>query len=325
MRGRNACPTGTRQEKPETEMSYAAIREKLARRETLLLDGAIGTEILRRNVSWADHQLANQPDLVRGIHEDYIRAGADVISTNSFQLCRRALYNHFRDDAHRRQIGARDLDERAQRLLAASVHLAQEARERAAGSRPVAVAAAVTTLEWCFRPDLAPPADQARREYREILEVVKEAGADLVLLETVNSISEACAALEVAKRVGLPCWVSFVCDEQGRLFTGETLAQAAAALEPLGVEAILVNCAPPAYITAGIQELAAHARVPIGAYAHIGRFDPPEWMFTDEYPPAKYRDVAAGWKQMGALILGGCCGTTPDHIAALGALRASPG
>ncbi|MFY9584723.1 MAG: homocysteine S-methyltransferase family protein [Candidatus Acidiferrales bacterium] len=300
---------------------YQPVAEKLARRETVVLDGAIGTEILRRNVTWADHQLASRPEFVRGIHEDYIRAGADVISTNSFQLCRRALYNHFRDAAHRRQIGATDLDERANRLLAESVRLAIEARERAAAGRPVAVAAAVTTLEWCFRPDLAPSAEQARDEYREILEVVKEAGADLVLLETVNSITEARVALELAKSLGMACWVAFVPDERGRLFTGEEFQHAAATLEPRGVDAILLNCAPPEDITAGMAQLAPHAHVPIGAYAHIGRFDPPEWLFTDEYPPAKYRDAAARWKQMGSRILGGCCGTTPEHIAALGELR----
>lgn len=302
-------------------MSYEAIREKLRARQTVILDGAIGTEILRRNVTWADHQLASRPEFVRGIHEDYIHAGADVISTNSFQLCRRALFNHFRDEAHRRHIGARDLDDRADRLLVASVRLAVEARERVAAGRPVAVAAAVTTLEWCFRPDLAPSADEARREYREIFQVVADAGADLVLLETVNSISEARVALEVAKSLGLPCWVSFVCDEKGLLFTGEELAQAVASLEPLGVDAVLLNCAPPDDITAGMKALAPHARVPTGAYAHIGRFDPPEWLFTDEYPPANYRDAATQWKHLGAQILGGCCGTTPDHIAALGALR----
>ncbi len=299
---------------------YRAVMEKLSRGETVILDGAIGTEILRRNVTWADHQLANRPEFVRGIHEDYIRAGADAISTNSFQLCRRALYNHFRDAAHRRHIGARDLDDRANRLLAASVHLAIEARERVAAGRPVAVAAAVTTLEWCFRPDLAPSAEQAREEYREIFQVVAQAGADMVLLETVNSIIEARVALEVAKALGLPCWIGFVPDERGRLFTGESFRQAVTELEPLGVDAILLNCAPPNDITTGMAELAPHARSPIGAYAHIGRFDPPEWMFTDEFPPNRYRDVAAHWKQMGARILGGCCGTTPDHIAALAAL-----
>ena len=302
-------------------MSYAPIREKLLKKELVILDGAIGTEILRRNVTWADHQLANKPDFVRGIHTDYIRAGADVLSTNSFQLCRRALFNHFRDDAHRRHIGAADLDGRAEKLLAASVRLAIEARDQAHTGRPVAVAAAVTTLEWCFRPDLAPSAEQARREYAEVFQIVKEAGADLVLLETVNSIGEARVALEAAKQIGLPCWVAFVPDEQGRLFTGETLENAVAALEPLGVDAILVNCAPPDDITAGMKRLASSARVPVGAYPHIGRFDPPEWMFTTEYPPAKYVTEAAHWKQMGAGILGGCCGTTPDHIAELTKLR----
>ena len=72
-------------------MSYEPIRRKLSAGHTVILDGAIGTEILRRNVTWADHQLTNKPEFVRGIHEDYIRAGAEVLSTNSFQLCRRAL------------------------------------------------------------------------------------------------------------------------------------------------------------------------------------------------------------------------------------------
>jgi S-methylmethionine-dependent homocysteine/selenocysteine methylase len=302
-------------------MSYQPIREKLRRKETVILDGAIGTEILRREVTWADHQLMSKPEFVRSIHEDYIRAGAEVISTNSFQLCRRALHNHFRDDAHRRHIGAEDLDTRAEKLLAASVKLAVDARERMRAPQQVAVAAAVTTLEWCFRPDLAPSPEQARTEYREIFQTVKDAGADLVLLETVNSIGEARTALEVAKALGLPCWIAFVPREDGKLFTGETLSVAVAALEPLGVDAILLNCAPPDDITAGMKQLAPHAKVPTGTYAHLGRFDPPEWLFTDEYPPSKYRDESAQWKKLGASILGGCCGSTPAHIEALGALR----
>jgi len=302
-------------------MSYEPIRSKLAAKQVVVLDGGIGTEILRRNVTWADHQLASKPDFVRGIHEDYIKAGADVISTNSFQLCRRALYNHFRDEKHAKHIGARDLEGRANELLAASVKLAVEARERAGAAKRVAVAGAVTTLEWRFRPDLAPDAKRAQAEYREIFQVVKDAGADLVLLETVNSVMEARVAMEVAQALKLPCWVAFVPDYRGKLFTSETLQQAVAALEPLGVDAILLNCAPPDDISSGMKDLAPHAKVPIGTYAHVGRFDPPEWMFTAEYPPARYRDESARWKQMGATILGGCCGTTPDHIAQLATLR----
>ena len=192
-------------------MSYAPIREKLAHGKTVILDGAIGTEILRRNVTWADHQLVNKPEFVRGIHADYMRAGAEIISTNSFQLCRRALYNHFRDDAHRQHIGARDLETRAEKLLAASVKLAVEARDVVKPKQPCAIAAAVTTLEWCFRPDLAPADTKARTEYREIFQTVKDAGADLVLLETVNSIGSkelATKAPEVAKFLKNFQWAS---------------------------------------------------------------------------------------------------------------------
>ena len=320
----NAAPTGPVEVAPTA--SYDPIRERLLRGEVVILDGAIGTEILRRDVTWADHQVLDRPTVIRAIHEDYVRAGADVISTNTFQLTRRALYNHFRDEAHRRHVGPPDLDDRADRLLRAAARLAVEAREGAANGRPVAVAGAITTLEWCFRPDLAPPPEQARVEYRETVATLADAGCDLVLIETVNSVAEAVAAVQAANDVGLPSWVAFVPDERGLLFTDETLAQAEAALDPLGVDAILLNCAPPDDCAAGLRELtaarASSGSVATGIYPHVGRFDPPEWLFTDEYPPDRYLAEARGWVSMGARVVGGCCGTTPEHIATLaGALR----
>jgi len=296
---------------------YGPLRERLARGETVILDGGIGTEILRRDVTWADHQVLDRPTVVRAIHGDYVAAGADVISTNTFQLTRRALYNHFRDEAHRKHIGPADLDDRAERLLRAAAKLAIEARDAAANDRPVAVAGAITTLEWCFRPDLAPTPEQARAEYVETIGTLAEAGCDLVLIETVNSVSEARVALEAAHEVGLPCWLAFAPTETGKLFTGETLAQAEAALEPLGVDAILLNCAPPDDCRAGLAALAKARSGPKGLYPHVGRFDPPEWLFTDEYPPNRYAEEARTWQSLGATVIGGCCGTTPDTIAAL--------
>lgn len=296
---------------------YPSIQRKLDADELVVLDGAIGTEILRRDMSWADHRVDDSPDAIRGLHEDYVRAGADVITTNTFQLARRSFLGHFRDEAHMRQIGAPGLEDRASRMLAAAVELAAEARDRAGQDRPVAVAGAVTTLEWCFRPDLAPSKSEMVAEYGEIMEVLAEAGADLVLLETVNSVTEASVGLEAAHRAGLPCWVGFVCDERGVLFTGETMADVERALSPLRPEALLVNCVPPNDATAGLRELSRATERPIGAYPHIGRFDPPEWHFTDEHPPETLLEEAVRWRQMGARIIGGCCGTTPAHIAAI--------
>jgi S-methylmethionine-dependent homocysteine/selenocysteine methylase len=296
---------------------YQAIKGKLARQNRVLLDGGIGTEILRRNVSWSDHQVTRLPDVIRSIHEDYIRAGAEVITTNTFQLSRRSLRNHFRDLEHMRHIGSAGLESRAADLLRAAVKLAVDARERVRASHPVAIAGSITTMEWCFRPDLAPSLDQAKAEYREIIEVMAESGVDLILLETFNSIGEAKVALEAVREAGLPAWVGFVCDSAGRLFSGETLQAAVEVLEPIGPDVILLNCAPPDDINAGLKELTACSSLPTGAFAHIGRFDPPEWMFTDEYPPDKYLDSARRWLEMGAVVIGGCCGTTPEHIRVL--------
>ena len=302
-------------------MSYDALQSKLEGGEVVLLDGGIGTEILRRDVTWADHQLKSRPEVVRAIHADYIRAGADVISTNTFQLTRRAFMNHFRDLEHLRHIGAPDLENRWVELLQAGVRLAQEARREAATGSPVAIAGAMTTLEWCFRPDLAPARAEANEEYREVVAVFAEAGCDLLLIETVNSIGEAVAAAEAARAADLPFWISFVPDQQGRLFTGETLQQAAQALEPLGPDALLLNCAPPDDVMAGLRKLGPAWSGPFGAYPHIGRFDPPEWLFTDEYPPDRFLETAGEWRSVGARVLGGCCGTTPEHIEALATVK----
>ncbi|TME90172.1 MAG: homocysteine S-methyltransferase family protein [Chloroflexi bacterium] len=298
-------------------VSYAPVRARLDAGELVVLDGAIGTEILRREVTWADHQLQTRPELVRSIHSSYLAAGADVISSNTFQLSRRGFMQHFKDAEHMRHIGASGLETRWAELVQAGVRLAQEARQAAGLGDSVAVAGAMTTLEWCFRPDLAPSGDAADAEYRELASVFAEAGCDLLLIETVNSVREAVAAARAARAVGLPCWIAFVPDEAGNLFSGETLAQACAALEPLQPDALLVNCAPPSDIALGLRQLVRHSSAPVGIYPHIGRFDPPEWMFTDEYPPPRYLELAREWLASGARIIGGCCGTTPEHIAQL--------
>jgi methionine synthase I (cobalamin-dependent) len=298
-------------------VSYERVKGRLSSGETVILDGAIGTEILRREVTWADHQLQKKPDVVRAIHADYLAAGADVISTNTFQLTRRAFRQHFKDESHMRHIGAPDLDTRWADLLTAGVTLAAEARTAAGLVDKAAIAGAMTTLEWCFRPDLAPSPAEAEAEYAEVAGVFKDAGADLLLIETVNSVAEAVAASRAARSVGIPYWIAFVPDEQGKLFSGETMQQAASALEPLGPDVLLLNCAPPHDVAAGLCEAGKYWRGTLGAYPHIGRFNPPEWLFTNEYPPERYVGEAQHWQHMGATVIGGCCGTTPEHIRLL--------
>jgi S-methylmethionine-dependent homocysteine/selenocysteine methylase len=307
-------------------MSYQKIQERLARGETILLDGGIGTEVLRRGVYWRCHGIERKPEVVRQVHADYIAAGADVIKTNTFQLNRRAYSSLFHGLEHMRHIGATDLENKAGKLVAQAVELAREARRQAGKeSDGVAIAGVISPIEHSFRPDLAPPPDQCRAEHAEIVGQMKSGEVDFILFESMNSISETRAACEAARAAGLPVWVSFVVRDGARLLSKEPIADAVRAVEPLGVDVIAVNCAPIEDITAALAELRKHRSGPVGAYAHIGRYDPPSWKFgfyprfsgSDQVPPAKYLDAAREWKRRGAQVIGGCCGTTPEHIGAL--------
>ena len=294
----------------------AARRKKLDAGEVVILDGGIGTEILRRGSNWASHQIDSDPDLVRTIHADYIAAGADVITTNTFQLSQRSFQNHFNNPEHLQAIGAKDLEGRAAELIDLAVKLAVDARE-AAGKEDVSIVGSMTTLEWCFRPDLTPDEDQMRDEYREAVKVFQHAGADAILFETFNKVSEARIALEATADLQIPAWMGFVSDTEGKLLSGESMTDVAEGLADLEVEVVLINCCPVEHTTRGLEELERHWDGTTGAFAHVGRFYPPVWMFTDECPPDQYLDYSKRWADLGARIIGGCCGTTPEYIELL--------
>ncbi|MBI4161506.1 MAG: homocysteine S-methyltransferase family protein [Acidobacteria bacterium] len=302
--------------KPRNDPERNVRQRKLEKREILILDGGIGTEILRRGVNWASHQIQDDPNLVRSIHADYIATGADVITTNTFQLSRRSFRNHFNDPQHMEAIGALDLEEQADDLIRDAVKLAREARD-ASGREEVSIAGSMTTLEWCFRPDLTPRKNQMQEEYRQQVKVFRDAGVDLMLFETFNRVAEARIALEAAAELSIPAWMGFVSDGEGRLLSGETMEAVAAGLEGLAVEVVLINCSPVDHTTRGLEALVRHWPGPTGAFAHVGRFYPPIWQFTDECPPERYLEEARRWKRLGASVVGGCCGTTPKHIELL--------
>jgi homocysteine S-methyltransferase len=98
---------------------------------------------------------------------------------------------------------------------------------------------------------------------------------------------------------------------------GETAAEVTAGLKGAEPDVLLFNCAPVPDITLALSELSKHYHQPTGGYAHVGRFDPPDWMFTDEYPPDQYLAAGREWAGLGSQVIGGCCGTTPMHIEAL--------
>jgi len=304
---------------------YQHLYTRLQGHAPVLLDGAMGTELVRRGVRWRKHGLLTDAERVQQLHAEYLAAGADVIRTNTFQLNPRIYLNVFRNRQHMRHIGAPGLEDLTPKLLRTSVRVARQARADAGREKRAAIAGVLAPLEHCFRPDLAPKFEQACPEQLELARVFAEEKVDLLLGESMNTIAEACAVAEAARTVGLPLWISFVIGPEGELLSREPLARAVAEVEKLGAQAVLVNCAPPSDIERALAKLKAVTRLPFGGFAHIGRFSPPSWKFeffpqfgdTDSWPPERYAGEAARWRKKGATILGGCCGTTPAHIAAL--------
>ena len=287
---------------------------RLTQPEPLLLDGATGTELTRRGVDtglplWSANALLTEEGarVLRQIHSDYLAAGAEIITANTFRT-------------HMRRLVSSGNGQRALELTRRAVDIARAAVAEAPNEKIRFVAGSISTLEDCYSPELVPPDDECRAEHSERVHHLVECGVDLLLLETFNTIREAVIAAKLATISGMPVIVSFVPDRVGRILSGESLTEAAEQLLPLGVAALGVNCGPTPYLTAPLEELRAVCgpNFPLIAYGNIGYPDDEVgWVNTDAEDPTAYCQHAANWP---AKIIGGCCGTTPAHIAELKAI-----
>ena len=275
----------------------------------VLLDSAMGTELERRGIQtdlplWSARALLEAPELVLTIHRENVAAGAELLTANTFRTHRRTLEKEGRGD-------------RAAELTWSAVALARRAAGEA-GRRPVFVAGSLSPLEDCYRPDLVPDPGALEREHGEQARSLASAGADAILVETQNNIAELVAAVRAAKATGLPVVASMITDGEGRLLSGESIGEAAAALAPLEPDAAGINCVPAESLRADLRRLAAALPgSPLAAYGNLGKPGAKLGQFTRELSPEDYARVASGWLEAAAHMVGGCCGTTPTHTAAL--------
>ncbi len=278
-----------------------------------LLDGAMGTELTRRGIDttlplWSAHALISAPDAVRQIHADYIAAGAQIVTTNTFRTNVRAL-------------AKANLQHRARELTLLAAQLARDAIAQVHPAQEALVAGSIAPVEDCYTPELAPDADTLLAEHSVLARNLADAGCDLILIETMNTIREATAAAHAAHLTGKPIWISFTLGADHHLLSGESLRDAVRAIASFAPQAVLVNCIPVAQVSGALAELCAAVadlRVPFGAYGNVGHVnDEVGWTLTDAVSPVAYAQAAVEWRALGAGIIGGCCGTTPEHIRAL--------
>jgi S-methylmethionine-dependent homocysteine/selenocysteine methylase len=298
---------------PPEQSASPAFAARLTRGPALLLDGATGTELERHGARselplWSARALLDAPALVERIHRDYVEAGADVLTANTFRTQARTL-------------ARAGVSVPARELTALAVALARRAASSA--GRRVFVAGSMPPLEDCFHPERAPDDAVLAREHGEHARNLCDAGVDLLLVETHGGVREARAATRAARETGLPVWTSFTCDGAGRLPSGETLERALSDSVPLAPELVGVNCLPPEDALAVLPRLAAAGRR-FAVFGNLGRpLADGSWRRSGPNAPEAFAAHAARWLAAGARAIGGCCGTTPEHVRALAALVAA--
>lgn len=271
-----------------------------------VLDGGLASALLQRGVAaaarlWGVGALMEASDQVERLHREYAAAGAGLLTAATFRVAPYSLRAH-------------GLGTRASSLARLAVDLARSAcRDTGA-----LVFTSQTTLEDCYRPDLVPEAPILEREHAVTAAVLAEAHPDGLLLETFNTVREAVAAARAAARTGLPVVVSFACRGRGRLLSGEDAAAAAAAVTLPGVAAIGVNCTAVKDIPAALERLGEGSSLPRIAYANNAwSASDSSWLAKHPLDAEAFAAAADQWLQRGARMVGGCCGTAPDHVAAI--------
>ena len=273
-------------------------------RKHLIFDGGFGTMLLAAGLP-AGHSpdgwnIAN-PDAVRAVHAAYLASGATVITTNTFG-----------------SNGPRQKRDKANpaELVAAGVLCAKEAI--AASGKEAFVALDIGPLGEFIEPLGDLTEDEALAFFREPVEAGAAAGADCILIETMNVLDEALLAIRAAKEYGggLPVLCTLTYDENGRLMTGEPIEKVVAALEEAGVDALGCNCGVgPEQLVALLPRFIASAHKPLIMQPNAGlpeyRDGQTVYLCGPEAFAGEMKKLAEG----GVWGLGGCCGTTPEHIA----------
>ena len=284
----------------------------------VLADGAMGTVLYARGVfinRCYDELNLSDPNLILSIHEDYLQAGAEILETNTFGANRFRLARH-------------GLASKVAEINAAGVKLARQAvdhiKEKQAGT--AYVAGSIGPLGVRLEPLGKTGLDEARAAFAEQIQALADAGVDLLIIETMPALNEAREALLAAEETApqLPVLVMVTVDDESNCLDGSSPQQAAALLTEWGAGAIGVNCSTgPSTVLTAIEAMRSATTLPLAAMPNAGMPRAIEgrniYLCSPEYMASFARKAIAA----GAQIVGGCCGTTPNHIRAMrSAMRA---
>ncbi len=279
---------------------------------TVLCDGAMGTTLYERGVfinRCYDELNLSQPELIRGIHEDFLLAGATLIETNTF-------------GANRFRLARFGLEEQTATINQAGARLARQAVEQLADKQAgkAWIAGSIGPLGIKLEPLGRVALEEARAAFAEQVQALVAGGVDILLIETVMSLHEAEQALLAARQAApqVPVAVMVTVDEDAICLDGTLPETAAARLTAWGADGVGVNCSTgPATVLSAIESMAAATHLPLFSMPNAGMPRAVDGRNIYLCSPEYMASFARKYLKAGVQFLGGCCGTTPAHVRAM--------
>ena len=228
-----------------------------------ILDGAMGSELIKRGLTlpeyvWSADANINYSELVLQIHMEYIEAGADYITTNTFRTTPRAYL--------KTGINSKEASQMAKKSLLRAIELAKKT-----AIPTTKIIGSIAPLEDCYMPDLFPGRNIAISEFSELGNWFSDAGINILLLETMNSIVETQTALDALIDYNLPIWVSFIMKDENRLLSGDIFIEALDMLNEYHISTVLLNCNSLDRTFVAVDNLVDNWNGDWGIYPNLGK------------------------------------------------------
>ena len=301
----------------------SSLTEHLKNNEIIILDGGVSTEIQLRGVSmdknvWSGVAHMLHPEVVLKVHEDYILAGAQVITANTYSTARHVLESI-------------DLGSEVKSINTLAVQLANAARENVS-TNETWIAGSMSSMAPFNSSQEVASGEKVANNYLEMAEILAEAGVDLIIAEMMRDSENAPLVIEAALSTGLPVWIGYsamIMDNENNVQTWRwknvdskpssgDFSELVKAVAPLGGDAAGVMHSQVRDTGPALEILTRYWNGPKLAYAETGELEKPDWNFKEICTPNEYVAKIESWiTDYDVQIIGGCCGTGPEHIRIL--------
>ena len=304
-------------------MSYNLINEKLDNGKLVILDGAMGSELEKSGAKmdknlWCGTCSVEFPELVTKVHEDYIKAGADVITTNTYACTPISMKNY-------------GLEKSIEEFNQKSVQVAKKAIKNS--KKDIALAGSVSASGSFYKLGIKAMIPG----FKEQIKILKEEGVDLIILEAMSSQADIVQAMiECSYKINIPVWLSISCvidDKTNKVMLGynDTVDSPPEVYENFEISLnrfsklhkgpILIAHSDIDVTGKALDIAKENLNGILGVYPNTGYYEKPHWKFADDITPNDYLEYAKSWLKNGAQIIGGCCGLGVEEIKAISVLK----